>query len=721
MITLKLNEGYGPLIKLNAEKLGRFTIITGRNGAGKSSLLKGMTNRMDRTGANGTHSIDAIIDDSKWPFGTLYADHSTFQYARNPTEPQQGKAESSLDKNEFAARWESFWKEMPGRVRGYVQEMSNHLTGLEPLRVRTDEEKAQIERYKTARDTFLELSAEHQFLASFCTHKPDEISQELWDAMSPLVTDRNASPSRPARPHFYRAFASQSAGDSLVWARLMNNLDLIAENPRRIRGMSGTEAYFHLKERTFVHNPLSPTLIHVCQRYVTRRQQFILNKYDDVQSRKTCPDWDSEYERLQGKPPWDYFDSALSSVGLPYRLDAPEVGSSASGYCLTHLTTGKAVTLDCLSSGEQTLLAMAGWLVTQDRDNPHITARISTQLILLDEVDAYLHPEMIAKFLKLVEDVICQKHQIPVILVTHNLTTVALAKDAQIMTLECVDGEHHLRNVSRQSALNALCVGVPTLAIDPSGRRTVFCESENDATHLTKIYDYVKSSLESSRSLIFLGSGIKRKRRKQGSEAGSGEHGAGKSIVEKYAQKFGDSETKNIFGLRDWDLDDVDDPRNGTFILSNMTHCAIENLVLDPLVLIVAATQEPNILRGLGLDKGLRLSVIKSMRQAERQALINKLCQQFIYASDMQETVTVSYGGGGIQQSVPRAYLEMNGHELQDKLRDTFPCLASKIAKDGPEALKAFTIDLAFRNAEWAIPTAFHDTFKKILDHEPEA
>ncbi|MEO5867512.1 MAG: ParB N-terminal domain-containing protein [Sphingomonas sp.] len=119
-----------------------------------------------------------------------------------------------------------------------------------------------------------------------------------------------------------------------------------------------------------------------------------------------------------------------------------------------------------LSSGERVLLQFA---ISSYQHDDGMTNINRPKLLLLDELDAPLHPEMVHRWLRAISEGLVAGQGIHCILTTHSPTTVALAPEDALYEMR--EGQSGLTKVSKQDALNKLTFGVPTLSIDYSGRR----------------------------------------------------------------------------------------------------------------------------------------------------------------------------------------------------------------------------------------------------------
>jgi len=151
-----------------------------------------------------------------------------------------------------------------------------------------------------------------------------------------------------------------------------------------------------------------------------------------------------------------------------------------------------------LSSGEKVLMSLALCLYYTE-DTRQITNY--PKLLLLDEIDAPLHPSMCRLYLDVLIRTVVETHKICVIATTHSPSTVAIAPEESIYVIE--PNKVGLHKTTKARALSILTDGVPTLSISFDGRRQVFVESPNDAKIFDTIMQIFKGRIQSERSLEF--------------------------------------------------------------------------------------------------------------------------------------------------------------------------------------------------------------------------
>jgi predicted ATP-binding protein involved in virulence len=176
------------------------------------------------------------------------------------------------------------------------------------------------------------------------------------------------------------------------------------------------------------------------------------NEYHNKQYNKNYPILSEEqFVEKHGEKPWEVFNRVLSKFdSLEYRFSSPEGLDVHGNYQLKLVHTkigGLEVEFSSLSSGERVLMALVAsvYKTSTDKNFPDI--------ILLDELDASLHPSMMKNMLAVIKDIFLDRG-IKIILVTHSPTTIALSPDESIYVM----AKHGLDRISKKSQQEALAI-----------------------------------------------------------------------------------------------------------------------------------------------------------------------------------------------------------------------------------------------------------------------
>lgn len=152
---------------------------------------------------------------------------------------------------------------------------------------------------------------------------------------------------------------------------------------------------------------------------------------------------------------------------------------------LVHKEKGYTTSLNQLSSGEQTLLAIALMVYKARKGN------ILPRVLLLDEVDSALHPSMINKLLHVIKQVFVKERRMKVIMVTHSPSTVALYPQKEVYIVDN-NTEALISKKPKQEAIEFLSEGFATLEqglklFDEVSQKEISIITEgNNASYLKK-------------------------------------------------------------------------------------------------------------------------------------------------------------------------------------------------------------------------------------------
>lgn len=379
----------------------------------------------------------------------------------------------------------------------------------------------------------------------------------------------------------------------------------------------------------------------------------------------------AEFTDTHGEAPWSFVNQILEECKLDFRVDNPllhETGAYEPK--LTKVTSGVEMKFEDLSSGEKVLMSFALCLYnTEDKRQ----AKVFPKLLLLDEVDAPLHPSMTVSLLKTIQNVLVESKNVAVILTTHSPSTVALAPEGSIFAMN-PDGPR-IEKIQKSAALSLLTTGVPTLAISFSGRRQVFVESNTDAELYDALYQRYKGHIAAERSLVFVEVGRR--------DALGGEKNAGCEQVLRLVSDLSNGGNQSVLGLVDWDGGRVATDR--VHVLSSGRRDGLESLLFDPVLLLSLVVRED---LSFAQTKGL-IAVeeayinLSSWDVAKWQSAIDAI-QTFVLgcSTDAQAVQTVDYLNG-MSLSIRNDYLTCDDHDLEAKITKAFGFLIPKNRRAG--------------------------------------
>ncbi len=168
---------------------------------------------------------------------------------------------------------------------------------------------------------------------------------------------------------------------------------------------------------------------------------------------------DAEFEAKYGTPPWVLIDAILANFNaMQYETTKPERADFFTDFKLqlrSKLNPHIIVDFESLSSGEKVLMALVA-LIYKDTHSS-----IFPKLVLLDEIDASLHPSMTRNLLSTLREIF-QARGVKMMIVTHSPSTIALAPEDSIYVVNRV-GPQKVEKRSRAEALRILTEGFATL------------------------------------------------------------------------------------------------------------------------------------------------------------------------------------------------------------------------------------------------------------------
>ena len=411
---------------------------------------------------------------------------------------------------------------------------------------------------------------------------------------------------------------------------------------------------------------------------------------------------DEEFTAQHGEPPWDFVNRILSDARLDFCIDHPSDYSTTSFTPqLTKTTSGVELKFSSLSSGEKILMSFAFCLYNSS-DNRQLVE--IPKLLLFDEIDAPLHPSMSRQLVDTIRDSLVAQDGVKVILATHSPSTIAVVPESSIYVMKPdIAG---VSKVGKQQAISLLTKEIPTLSVDFSGRRQVFVESSYDASRFEVLYRFLGSHLASERSLSFIATG---KRKTSGEETG------GCDQVNRIVSDLAESGNKSVFGLIDWDGSNKSSAR--VVVLAEDKRYAIENCLLDPLLVgALVVLSDRKFASDVGLSPEVGYLDLKSMNSAEHQRIVNAVERKVLKLGDDEfgGRIECDYVGGTCCE-ISKAYLSMNGHQLETIVKESFPVL-NQYQNTGALIMKI--IDPIVFDMSEIVPVELVEAFQVLLDME---
>lgn len=409
---------------------------------------------------------------------------------------------------------------------------------------------------------------------------------------------------------------------------------------------------------------------------------------------------DEEFVRQNGPPPWQFVNESLAAAGLDFQINHPALNETSPFQPeLKKITNATTIQFGALSSGEKVLMSFA-FCIYYSQDRRQLA--LHPKLILLDEVDAPLHPSMSRTLIGTIQKTLVEAYGIKVILTTHSPSTVAMAPEDSIYVMK--PNEPGLHKSSRAEALNILTVGVPTLAISYEGRRQVFVESPSDAKIYDAIYKLIRPRIASERSLEFIATGTR--------SATGAERNTGCDVVKRIVSDLSAAGNQSVFGLVDWDGHHQGSARMA--VLAEGNRNGLENLILDPLIISLLICRDfPAQKPTIGILSTTNFISYSQLDPQLTQAAVD-LVTTGVLGSSATETVRVEYTGG-LSLQVDKRYLTTDDHGLEALLEAAFPFLRA-ISRNQSGKLTQHVVATVLTDVPSAIPVELLDIMHDILE-----
>jgi AAA domain, putative AbiEii toxin, Type IV TA system len=426
---------------------------------------------------------------------------------------------------------------------------------------------------------------------------------------------------------------------------------------------------------------------------------------------------DDEFVIQYGIPPWDFLNQMLEAQQYDFRVTVPPIGNSDLPFValLDHKVNKSQISFDSLSSGERILIALVMCVYSADSNAIRVEY---PKVILFDEIDAFLHPSMIATMLQTIREVLINRHNLKVVLTTHSATTMALANDDEVHLMSKVSPR--LTRCARNVALRSLSAGVPLLNVSVESRRPVYVESDLDVTRFEALTDAMKSHLVGHFDPVYLSTGFRL--------GANGTAGEGSDRVREVIKRLRSAGMTNAYGLCDGD-NSVGKLPEGILSLGGSARYSIENFLLDPL--LVAATIMLQSLdcvnlseADMGLSKGGIMGGLETMNPQLLQSAADAVLR-VVGAPSNQPGVTDPAPHKlvcGETLLLPGWFLREPGHQWYGRLSKSVPALHSLVkenTKNREHALMLAIIRLVVRKVPGLVSGDLLSTLNALRLSDP--
>lgn len=400
---LKFKNRYLSIEKFKETEIPDFTVLTGVNGAGKTHLLEAIQRK------------DVVIEGFE-DANIIYFNYLNF-YLEN--ESIFNAQNISQERNNA---WDFYKQQIQGNIQSWRNQLENSINTYSEVKRLCSERNVSIWDLKKT-----DFSNENQYVHY----------RNYRQAIQNLLTQNNIK--NDPRSH----------GIFILIKSLPYSADELGESEFK-------ELYkpFNLK------NDFLPVhLGRIFWDYFMRLRENEFREFENREKGKKYKVYSMEdFIKKYGEKPWEIVSEILTKFNtLEFKINSPENYGYLDNYQLRlkHITKEIQLDFSNLSSGERILIALVATIYKLGTD-AHFP-----EILLLDEIDASLHPSMIQNLLDVINEIFIKKGT-KVILVSHSPTTVALASEKAIYLMN-KSGEDRIVKRAKTDALNILTEGFATL------------------------------------------------------------------------------------------------------------------------------------------------------------------------------------------------------------------------------------------------------------------
>ncbi|MEL7002410.1 MAG: AAA family ATPase [Bacteroidota bacterium] len=371
-------------------------------------------------------------------------------------------------------------------------------------------------------------------------------------------------------------------------------------------------------------------------------------------------------------PPWISINEILAQHNLDFEfkgIERQDFSSEASiSFQLIKTTIGKDIEFQHLSSGEKVIIGLIIKLFTSQYYNDKLEF---PELIVLDEPDAHLHPEMSKLLIDVLNGTFVQKLGIRVILVSHSPSTIALCPDNSIYQLKN-EPITSLKRIEKEDALEILTGHLPTLSIDYKNHKQVFVESPTDIVYYQTIFNKLNQVNKYPYRLYFISNSY------------------GKGSCEQVIKIVDDIRTtgnQTSYGIIDWDLKNPESDYVKVHGLGNRYN--VENYLYDPIYIsiLLMNLKAHNVYNELGIDETTNQYSLGGESNEFLQAISDWFFLKYyethkVDQEKQSELVEIEYLNGK-KINVPKWYLEFSGHDFEKRIKDVFSAIEGRYRSEG--------------------------------------
>ena len=456
---IELRQPYKSFATLSTDELPAFAVLIGRNGAGKTQLLQALKQGVATIADMRLGAIEMYDMDSFRPPNTNSANRKTSQFAQVTTNAYFMSSHDNRSLIETAAAiFHEFAKGIECKSgvqarKDFEHKLRNDVRNLQDFAVFAENNQESPYKKKLHHQVLLPLSRRQGRRSS--GRSSNGFNGNPAALVSTAMKLNSKFPHELTRNDIMRA--SHFEGDTIS------------------NSVSAVFTTYKIDQFLWAHRQIETESVPFAE---------LITQY-----------------RYESPPPWEALREILSEMrntagddGL-FNFDFTDPDShdlaldNYEGFSfkaeMTNRTTRARYELDSLSSGEKVLMALC-----LTSFNQQYLSRRPPKLLLLDELDAVLHPSMVAALVRTLKTLFVTRGT-KVLMTSHSPMTVAALDEAEIFRVVRSEGNVTVSRTTKSEAIGELSEGLATIDMGLSiaaydkAKVTILTEG-NNAKHLKR-------------------------------------------------------------------------------------------------------------------------------------------------------------------------------------------------------------------------------------------
>ena len=430
---IDLSRPYMSITTLTTEDLPDFAVLIGRNGVGKTQILDALKEGAARVSDVSENEVEKYDMTSFVPPNTGRGNRDSDQFARNTANAYLSQRGGQL---------------LVETAKVIFNECAKDIENNSGVQARSDFEQRLRQEIQQIPD----------FVVFASTEREDSYKKAIYErVLVPLIPEENKGRNNRQASQRSNSFNNNPAALVSTAMKLASKLphELVYDDIMRVSHYEG--------------NTLANSISEVFAAY--KVNQYIWAHTRIETEPIVFPELIAEYQD-QYPPPWETLRETLSTMrnasrdGELFNFDFSDPGAEELNIGnhqkftfkaeMTNHANGAQYELSSLSSGEKVLMALC--LVSFNQR----LGRRRPKLLLLDELDAMLHPSMVTALVEMLKALFVSQGT-KVLMTSHSPMTVAALDEADIFRVARVGGDVMVSRTTKSEAISELSEGLATV------------------------------------------------------------------------------------------------------------------------------------------------------------------------------------------------------------------------------------------------------------------